>query len=128
MIALFDQNGLLASGDFTSPRPVYAAFALSSFVPVGGIALDRSAGTNYENDRIKLMAMTHVISTSNDTSYANMETVATIEPKGSFPLEVTLQNTVQLPTGRMDKAHLELRRSRDSRLVADFELLESKHI
>lgn len=126
MIALFNRNGLLASGDFETPKPVYAAFALSSFVPIGAVALDGSAGTNYSNDRLNFVAMTHVENTSNARSYANLETIVTIEPKGGNSISATINSTVDVPSGRMTKAHLELRRSRDSRLVADFQLVDSK--
>lgn len=126
MTAVFDSNGLFLGGDLESPRPVYIAFALASFVPNGSIALDRSAGTNYENARIKLLAMTHVENNSDANAYANLETIATIEPRNNLPLQATIRNTVQVSTGRMDKAHLEVRRGRDSRMVADFQLVESK--
>lgn len=126
MVALFSQNGMFASGDFESPKPVYAAFALASFVPVGSIAVDGSAGTTFDNPRLKFMAMTHVENSTNARLFANLESVATIEPKGGISMSATINNTIELATGRMDKAHIELRRSADSRLVADFQLIDSK--
>ena len=126
MVAIFDQNGMIQGADVQSPKPVYMAFGLASFIPVGAIAVDRSAGTTYENANVKVLAMSHVENGSNINSYANIETVATIQPRNGRAVDATIQNTVILSSGKLDHGHLELRRSPGSILVADFQLLETK--